>query len=227
MSPVVLCTIDRTFQPFEKHPVFTQLSAMAHKKQLVLELGGPFGLGSFIFRMRAELEHLSHEEQYLATLMTYYGTKLFQCMCSHCMNFHRGFSSSAARNQYLSQHECPFKCSLAGCPRSNLGFPSKRELNSHLSIHTPNKSISLVLSTSLMHRCYRLHSRASRISKTYECNFCCWSSRTRIDERRPNRPGRHWICAGASLGAESMSEALSRRPCCHLVHPYVQPILGS
>ncbi|KAF8247263.1 hypothetical protein K440DRAFT_601451 [Wilcoxina mikolae CBS 423.85] len=137
--PAVSSTISGRIQPVERHPVFIQLNELASAKQLVLKLDGPFSLGRFIVLVRAELESLAQDEQYLITLRAIYGTKLFKCTLSHCVDFHRGFSSSATRNQHLSQHERPFKCLHTGCPRVELGFPSIRELNSHLSNTHPRQ----------------------------------------------------------------------------------------
>ncbi|KAF8535606.1 hypothetical protein BDD12DRAFT_854662 [Trichophaea hybrida] len=139
MSPVVSSIMSGRIQPFERHPVFGQLSELTAAKKLVLEVDKPFSLGRFIVLVRTELERLAQEEQYLTTLRTIYGAKLFKCTLPHCVAFHSGFLSSATRNQHMSQHERPFKCPHTGCPRFDLGFSSMRELNSHLSNTHPRQ----------------------------------------------------------------------------------------
>ncbi|KAI5820878.1 hypothetical protein BZA77DRAFT_300146 [Pyronema omphalodes] len=116
---------DHTYMDCEK------LRQLASVKDRGLTEHGILLLGSFVPRMRSDLEKLESGSS-ANVLVTYYGEKIFKCKLSYCRRFYHGFSSIQQRELHHDEHERPFKCPHIVCLHAHIGYPSKPGLNEHI-----------------------------------------------------------------------------------------------
>lgn len=101
----------------------------------------PLTTSQLLVRIQEQHEALTLKPQYVPSLHSHYGAKLFRCRFAFCKHSYRGFETVGDREDHIKNHGRPWKCSIPNCDFSTIGFSSKTTRDQHwLKLHVSSSS---------------------------------------------------------------------------------------